>query len=100
MLALKMGARSTAGHPSPNARPPAAKHFGLFPASPFNRPAVIEAAMQLGKVDCMQEQDGGLVDKRLLRLAFQDVLTCWRHKDPLEVRQLSNRCSTPSPCQT
>jgi hypothetical protein len=48
--------------------------------------------MQFGKADCIREQEGGIVSKRPLRLAFQDVLTCWRHKDPMEVRQQCARC--------
>jgi len=41
----------------------AGQHFGLFVASPFTQPAVVQAAMQFRKADCVQprpaeENDG------------------------------------------
>jgi hypothetical protein len=78
----------------------AGEHFGLFVTSPFTQPAVIQAAMQFNKADCVQPQpsSGGLgsglvaggtaplLGKMPLRLAFPEVPTCWRGKDPIEVR--------------
>ncbi|KAL4431231.1 hypothetical protein ABPG75_006487 [Micractinium tetrahymenae] len=38
---------------------PLGRHFGLFVASPFNQPAVIQAAMQFSKADCVQLRPAG-----------------------------------------
>jgi len=114
----------------PYAQPPilcfelAGQHFGLFVASPFNQPAVVQAAMQFTKADCVQprpaqgvctssnscgngdvqqkvdaskapeqqqQQPPPLLGKMPLRLAFPEVPTCWRGKDPIEVRRLTNK---------
>ncbi|KAI3433330.1 hypothetical protein D9Q98_003148 [Chlorella vulgaris] len=94
---------------------PLGEHFGLFVTSPFTQPAVIQAAMQFNKADCVQPQpsSGGLgsglvaggtaplLGKMPLRLAFPEVPTCWRGKDPIEVgcgtTELSDRPWLPQP---
>lgn len=106
--------------------PAAGQHFGIFVASPFTQPAVVQAAMQFTKDDCVQpcpphalaqgsssssssaEASGvaaqqQLLGKMPLRLAFPEVPTGWRGKDPIEVgcgtTELGDRPWLPQPCK-
>ena len=59
--------------------------------------------MRMGRADCVQGQPGGgLTGKVPLRHAAPDVLTCWRPKEPIEVRRIypknRSRCTAASPC--
>jgi hypothetical protein len=59
--------------------------LGIHVASPFTQPAVIQKALTLTKAECVGERDGTTMGKLPLRLAFPEVPTCWRVKDPIEV---------------
>lgn len=72
----------------------------MFVTSPYTQPAVVQAAMQFSKAECVQPRPASsttgagsadtqtaLLGKVPLRLAFPEVPTCWRGKDPIEVRR-------------
>lgn len=61
----------------------------MFITSPYLSKSLIKHALSLRREHCIQQEgERESVGKLVLRVAFPNVTSAWRRKDPIEARSL------------